>query len=412
MTIPSTSQDTLRIAPRRSLPLLIATLSMMGPFCIDTYLPSFHEMEHSLGATAAEVQQSLTAFLIPFAFMTLWHGALSDAWGRRKVVIVALSLVAIASVGCAFAPNVQVLWLFRVVQGLAAGVFVVGRAVVRDIYEGPAAQRVISQVAMLFTIAPAIAPVLGGQLHEWFGWRSVFIFLAGFAALIASWSGACLPETLPPERRHPLGISRLMNSYRATLTHHGFMLSSLAGAFNFTALFVYIAGAPAFLLGHLHVRETQFFWLFGPVTVGMMLGSALSGRVAGKLDTTHTLGWSYVAMIGAAAANVSLHLVRDASLPWSVIPLFVYAVGMSLSLPTLTLIGLDFFPMHRGLASSCQAFLLTAGNAIVAGLVVPFASKSPLKLALTSAALMFLGLVSTVWMRRTRRALAEVPNPA
>ena len=374
----------------------------MGPFCIDTYLPSFHEMEISLGATPLEVQQSLTAFLIPFAFMTLWHGALSDSLGRRRVVIVALFVVAAASIGCALAPNIQVFWFFRVVQGLAAGVFVVGRAVVRDVFEGAAAQRVIAQVAMLFTIAPAIAPVLGGQLHEWFGWRSVFIFLAGFAALIATWSAMCLPETLPPERRQPLEAGRLMRSYRETLTHSGFVFSSLAGAFNFTALFVYIAGAPAFLLRHLHVRETQFFWLFGPVTAGMMLGSALSGRLAGRLDTRHTLGWSYTAMFIAALANVGLHAGHEASLPWSVLPLFIYAVGMSLSLPTLTLIGLDFFPLHRGLASSCQAFLLTAANAIVAGAVVPFVSHSPLWLAVTSAGLMAIGLACTGLMRATK----------
>jgi DHA1 family bicyclomycin/chloramphenicol resistance-like MFS transporter len=375
---------------------------MMGPFCIDTYLPSFHEMEHSLRATAVEVQQSLTAFLIPFAFMTLWHGALSDSLGRRKVVVVALSVLAAASIGCAWAPNVHVFWFFRVIQGLSAGVFVVGRAVVRDAYEGPAAQRVIAQVAMLFTIAPAIAPVLGGQLHEWFGWRSVFVFLAGFAAMITAWSAACLPETLPPDRRQPLAAGHLMRSYRQTMTHPGFLFSSLAGAFNFTALFIYIAGAPAFLLRHLHVRETQFFWLFGPVTAGMMLGSALSGRFAGRLDTRHTLGWSYTAMIIATLLNIGLHTGRDASLPWSVLPLFVYAVGMSLSLPTLTLIGLDFFPMRRGLASSCQAFLLTAANAVVAGAVVPFASASPSLLAITSGGLMALGLSCAILMRKTK----------
>lgn len=401
MTIPSENSVSSAAVPRRSLPLLIATLSMMGPFCIDTYLPSFHEMEISLRATPLQVQQSLTAFLIPFAFMTLWHGALSDSLGRRKVVVVALSVVTVASIGCAVAPNIQTLWAFRILQGLSAGVFVVGRAVVRDVYDGSAAQRVIAQVAMLFTIAPAVAPVLGGQLHEWFGWRSVFVFLAGFAAIITAWSAACLPETLPPERRQPLAAARLLKAYRETLTHRGFLLSALAGAFSFMALFLYIAGAPKFLLEHLRVHETEFFWLFGPVTAGMMLGSGLSGKVAGRLDTRHTLAWSFAAMLTAAAANIALHASRGASLPWSVLPLFLYAIGMSLSLPTLTLIGLDFFPTHRGLASSCQAFLLTAGNAAIAGLVVPFASQSPLRLAMTSGGLMLLGLLCTWLMRRT-----------
>src|SRR3954468_15267108 len=102
----------------RSLPLLIATLSMMGPFSIDTYLPSFLELEHSLRATTVQVQQSLTAFLIPFAFMSLWHGALSDALGRRRVILVALSILAVASVGCACARTIEMFWAFRILQGL------------------------------------------------------------------------------------------------------------------------------------------------------------------------------------------------------------------------------------------------------------------------------------------------------
>lgn len=394
--------------PRRSLPLLIAALSTMGPFAIDTYLPSFHEMEQTLRATPLEVQQSLTAFLIPFAFMSLWHGALSDALGRRRVIVVALSIVAVASIGCALAPNIETLWIFRALQGLAAGVFVVGRAVVRDVYAGAAAQRVIAQVSMLFAIAPALAPILGGQLQVWFGWRSVFVFLAGFAATVAAWCAVSLPETLPPDRRQPLHALHLLRTYRATLSHRGFLLSALAGAFNFTAIFLYVAGAPILLLRHLHVRETEFFWLFGPITAGMAFGSLLSGKTAGRLNTTHTLGWSCAAMIAASLANIGFHSVRDAALPWSMLPLFVYAAGMSLSLPTLTLIGLDFFPEHRGLASSCQAFLLTSANALTAGLVVPLASVSPLRMAATAAGLMTLGLLCT-WLMR---AATPPPTPS
>ena len=398
------------LIPPATLPLLIAAISTMGPFSIDTYLPSFREMEHALHATPLQIQQTLTAFLIPFAFMSLWHGALSDALGRRPVIIVALGIVAAASVGCALATNIETLWFFRAVQGLFAGVFVVGRAVVRDVYEGPAAQRVIAQVSVLFAIAPAMAPVLGGQLHELFGWRSVFYFLAVFAALTALWSALCLPETLPRELRQPLRAGPLLRAYRQTFSHRGFLLCALVVAFNFTAIFIYVAGAPAFLLRHLHVRETEFLWLFGPVTAGMALGSAISGKLAGQLDWRHTLGWSYAAMITASAANVLLHLTGEASLPWSVIPLFVYAAGMSLSMPSLTLIGLDYFPQHRGLASSCQAFLLTAGNALTAGLIVPLVSASPALMAGAAAVLMFAGLLCT-WSLSTVMRKAALASP-
>jgi DHA1 family bicyclomycin/chloramphenicol resistance-like MFS transporter len=400
------SSQTIGIS--RSLPLLIAALSMMGPFSIDTYLPSFREMEHSLHATPLQIQQSLTAFLIPFAFMTLWHGALSDAFGRRRVIILSLVVVALSSVGCALAPTIEVLWGFRVLQGLSAGVFVIGRAVVRDVYEGAMAQRVMSQVAVLFAIGPAIAPVLGGYLHEWFGWRSVFVFIALFSAGIAAWAYAALPETLAPVHRQPLQAGHLARSYARTLTHSGFLASSLASAFNFTAIFLYVAGAPDLLLRHMQVEETEFLWLFGPITAGMMAGSFISGRVAGRWNASATLGWSYALMAGAAAANIGFHAMNQAALPWTVIPLFFYAMGMSLSLPTLTLIGLDFFPAQRGLASSCQAFTLTAMNAVTAGLLVPLVSASPLRFALLAGTMMLTGLLCYLVLRAVTKDGKEI----
>jgi DHA1 family bicyclomycin/chloramphenicol resistance-like MFS transporter len=245
----------------RSLPLLIAALSMIGPFAIDTYLPAFKELEGSLRATPLEVQQSLTAYLLPFALMSLWHGSISDALGRRRVILVALAMFAVTSIGCALSPDIRVFWIFRALQGIAAGAgLVVGRAVVRDVYEGAAAQRVLAHVTVIFTIAPAIAPVLGGWMHEWFGWRSIFYFLALFAAAVGVWCAVALPETLHPERRQPLNPGFLLRSYVRTLTNGAFLATSFAAALNFAAVFLYISSAPAFVMGHLQLSETQFFW--------------------------------------------------------------------------------------------------------------------------------------------------------
>ncbi|HET7776352.1 MAG TPA: MFS transporter, partial [Azospira sp.] len=121
----------------RHLAILLATLSALGPFSIDTYLPAFPEMGQSLGATPLQVQQTLTAYLLPFAVMTLWHGALSDALGRRRVILAALALFGLASLGCTLATSIEQLWLFRALQGITAGAgIVVGRAVVRDVFQG------------------------------------------------------------------------------------------------------------------------------------------------------------------------------------------------------------------------------------------------------------------------------------
>ena len=367
---------------------------MVGPFSIDTYLPSFREMEASLGASAVEIQQSLTAFLLPFALMSLWHGSISDALGRRRVILIALGVMALASVGCAMSPNIHIFWLLRAVQGVAAGAgMVVGRAVIRDVYDGAAAQRVMATVTVIFTIAPAIAPILGGWLHEWFGWRSVFVFLALFALAVWVWSAFELPETLHPERRHPLNPSFLFRSYLRALTDPRFLTAAFAAAFNFTAIFLYITSAPVFLLEHLHLRETQFYWLFLPIPAGMMLGSALSGRLAGRISSRRTVLLGYAGMVLAAALDVGFHFLHAAALPWSVAPLFLYTIGMSLAMPSLVLFGLDIFPAQKGLASSCQTFLMTMLNTLTAGVLSPLANASPARLAVVSAALTGTGLL-------------------
>jgi DHA1 family bicyclomycin/chloramphenicol resistance-like MFS transporter len=405
------------LATPRSLPLLIAALSMIGPFAIDAYLPSFREMEGSLRATPLQVQQSLTAYLVPFALMSLWHGSISDALGRRRVILIALAALALASIGCALAPSIEMLWLFRALQGLASGAgMVVGRAVVRDVYEGHHGQRVMAQVTMIFTIAPAIAPIIGGWLHEWFGWRSVFYFLTLFAVAIWLWSALGLPETLHPERRNPLNPRFLLGAYARTLTSGRFLAATFAASLNFTAIFLYITSAPVFLMQHLHLKETQFYWLFVPVPAGMMIGAGLSGRLAGRVRPKRTVLHGYAIMIAAALLNVLYHALRPAQLPWSVLPLFLYTIGMALSMPNIVLFGLDLFPAHKGLAASCQAFLMTGINALTAGALSPLANASPLRLAVVSGALTLGGfgciLLFLSWQARHRAVVRSFMTEA
>ena len=165
--------------PPRGIAILLAAMSAIGPFAIDTYLPSFPEIATQLHATTIEVQQTLAAYLFSFAAMTLWHGAISDRFGRRKVILGALTLFALASLGCMVASDISHLWFWRALQGVSAGAgIVVSRAIVRDLFDGAAAQRLMAQITMMFALAPAIAPVIGGWLQTALGWRSVFAFLS------------------------------------------------------------------------------------------------------------------------------------------------------------------------------------------------------------------------------------------
>ncbi len=387
-------------APPRSTPLLLAALAALGPFSVDTYLPSFHAIGESLHATPLEVQQTLTVYLLSFAVMALWHGALSDALGRRKVILFSLGLFGLATAGCIFATRIEHLWIMRALQGISAGAgIVISRAIVRDLYDGAAAQRLMSHITMMFAIAPAIAPVIGGRLQFWFGWRSVFVFLVlmTFALWLACWR--LLPETLPRERRQSMHAGYLGRTYWKVLTSPVFLLACGGLAFNFAGFFIYIMSAPVFLMRHLGVSETGFLWLFGPAMAGLMSGSWLSGRLAGKLSLQQTILRGYLLMGAAALLNLGINLFLPPSLPWSVLPIPLYTLGMSLAMPCLNLLALDPFPEQRGLASSCQMFLQSIFNGLVAGMIAPALWGSPRSLALGMGGLMLLGALSA-WLHQ------------
>ncbi len=387
----------------RALAFLLAAMGALGPFSIDTYLPSFPEIGDKLGATPIEVQQTLSAYLAAFAAMTLWHGALSDRFGRRRIILLALALFAVASAGCAFATRIEQLWFWRAMQGITAGAgVVISRAIVRDLFDGAPAQRLMSQISMMFALAPAIAPLIGGWLQTLFGWRSVFAFLVlSTAALwLACWK--LLPETLPPERRQSLQPAYLGRTYWKVMTSPPFLLACAALSLNFAGFFIYVLSAPVFLMKHLGIHETGFLWLFGPAMAGLMSGSWLSGRLAGKSTMSRTIALGYLVMAGAVVGNVSLNLALPPALPWSVMPLFIYTLGMSLAMPSLTILALDPFPEQRGLAASCQTFFQSGFNSLAAALIAPALWGSTLTLALGMAGLMTLGGIAALAHQKLR----------
>lgn len=394
----------------RGLAVMLAALSAVGPFSIDAYLPSMKEIGQAFGVTPVVMQQTLTAYMVPFAAMTLWHGAISDALGRRRVTLVAIAIFLLASVGCALAWGIESLLFFRALQGMTAGVgMVIGRAIVRDVLQGHAAQRLMSHVSLVFAIAPAVAPVIGGWLHVWFGWRSVFAFLVLFTAVVLIGCWRYLPETLPLDRRQPLNPAYLLRAYWSVLKNGPFVALVLAVTFNFAAVFLYVVSAPAFLIDQLHVAETGFLWLFGPITAGLVIGAWTSGRVAGRIAASRTVGWAYAIMVTAVVGNVVFHLVAPPSLPWSVLPLFVYFTGSALAMPSLTLMALDIFPEQRGLASSCQSFVQTTGNAVATAVIAPLVWGTTISLALGQAAMLAVGLMAfLVYLRIAPRPVAIV----
>lgn len=387
----------------RGIAALLASLSALGPFSIDTYLPAFPDIASTLGASQLDVQQTLSVYLLSFAVMTLWHGAISDRFGRRRVILWALALFGLASLGCVFASRIEHLWFWRAMQGISAGAgIVISRAIVRDLYDGAAAQRLMSQITMMFALAPAIAPLIGGWLQVLFGWRAIFAFLvlATLALFVACWY--LLPETLPAEKRQSLRPAYLGRTYFQVLTSPPFLLACLALSMNFAGFFIYVLSAPVFLMQHLGLPETAFLWLFGPAMAGLMAGSWTSGRLAGKLSLNRSIALGYGIMSSAALGNLLINLGATPALPWAVAPLFVYTFGMSLAMPCLTIFALDPFPAQRGLAASCQTFLQSGFNGLAAALIAPMLWGSTGSLALGMGGLMLAGGLAALARYRSR----------
>ena len=388
---------------------LLASLSMLGPFAIDTYLPAFPAIGRDLSASSIALQQTLSAYLFAYAFMMLWHGALSDAIGRRPVIIGGLVIYAIATLGCAIAGNIESLWLFRALQGLSAGAgLVVGRAIIRDRFNGPEAQRLMSQITLVFSIAPAIAPVVGGVLLNSFGWRSIFWALLLWVVVIIAWSAKSLPETLPVAQRQSLHPQALWRNYRAVLGRVDFLLLALIPTFNFSAFFLYIASAPAFLIDLLGVGTYGFAWLFVPMIAGIMVGATLSGRLAGKLSPKRTIRLGYTFMCVGVAVNLLVCALLPPAVAWNVLPIMIYTLGSSIVMPSATLIMLDLFPAMRGLVSSLQGFLQFTLSGFTAGTIAPYLATSLAALAWGMAGFTVLSLGCWfVYQRRARTLLKD-----
>ncbi|MFA7267846.1 MAG: multidrug effflux MFS transporter [Sterolibacterium sp.] len=372
---------------------LLAALTMIGPFSIDTYLPAFQAMSASLGATVVEVQQTLTAYLLTFSLMIMWHGALADALGRRRVILVGLAVYVLASLFCVFATRIEYLWLGRAMQGLSSGVgFVVARAIVRDLLDGAAAQRLMARISIIFALGPALAPIIGGWIHAFFDWHAIFVFMALFGAVLWLATLLWLPETLPPEKRQSLHPAHLWHAYKSVFGNAEFMRLSAALSLNFVGMFVYVMSSPVFLGQHLGVSPQGFAWLFVPCVSGMVIGAYCSGRLAGHLSPLRTIALSYLIMSFAAAANLVMNLAYAAKLPWAILPFPVYTMGMALAVPSLQLLALDLFPEKRGLASSCQGVVQTGANTLTAAVLAPLLWATPLTLAGGMACLLLMGV--------------------
>jgi len=361
---------------------MLAALSMLGALSIDAYLPALLAITRIFSVTAAAAQQTLTVYLAAFAIMTLFYGTLSDSFGRRPVLLTAMLLYVLSTIGAGLSTSLGMLIFFRFFQGATAGAgSVVGRAIVSDLFVGAEAQRVMSYISVVFGLAPAIAPILGGWLLSSFGWRSIFWFIALFSGLLMVFCAGQLKESLPIESRHPFRFRPVMLNYLHVCSCLPFMLQAFSIGFAFGGVMMYVSSAPAFVVHILHLHETDYGWLFIPLIGGMSAGSWVAGRWSHSFRPATMITAGFVVMTIAAAANIAYAALVTSAIPWAIVAPFFYCFGMSLAVPGMTVRALELFPRHRGLAASLQGFTFMALFALGSGVICPLLFDSALKLA-------------------------------
>ena len=397
----STNPPALRSGVHLHLTMVAALLSMLGPFTIDTYLPSFPDIESAFSVSRAVLSQSLGIYLVAFAVSTLFWGPLADRIGRRPVMMISLTIYTLASVGCAMAAYIDSFLLLRLLQGLAAsGGFIAGRAMIRDAHDAASAHQAMAQVMLLFALAPAIAPVLGGWLHDQFGWHSVFWFLSGFGALLMLLV-AFIRETLTKTQRHSFHPAAVIQVYKRMMINGHFLRLVLTLAFTFAGLFLYIAGAPSLIYDFLGLGSSDFSLLFIPMVGGIMIGAVISSRMVHHYTSTRIIAIGMGLIIAAVVMNLLQALFMDVHLLFIIGPLVMYALGLAMVMPGLTILALDCFPDNRGAAASVQGFLQMAISACVASIAVPLLHSAQLYFVLGLG--LFLIIALALWFHVARQ---------
>ncbi|PFG18055.1 DHA1 family bicyclomycin/chloramphenicol resistance-like MFS transporter [Propionicimonas paludicola] len=386
---------------------ILGGLGMIGPFSIDTIFPAFSALETEWGASEFALQQIISVYLLSYALMSLLHGPLSDALGRKPVIVVGMIVYVLAAVGSALAPGLGVLLFFRVIQGFSAGAGqIVSRAMVRDVFSDAQAQRTMSQIAMIFALAPALAPVIGGLLLGVGNWRLIFWFLAAFGVAILALVLFAMPETHPRERRTAFNAQALLAGVSGVWRNRDGRRLAFAGMANFAGQFLYISAAQLFVVKLLGLGAQDFWILFVPLIGGMMIGSWVNGRMAGRVTGAQLAKAGYLVSTGAGLLNLTLALIPGTQgLPWAILPLPLYTFGVALTFPIITLAMLDLFPTARGAASSVQSFVALLANAAIAGVLAPLLGFSLWSLA--ASALVATLVAWWLWRGHVRGALVE-----
>jgi DHA1 family bicyclomycin/chloramphenicol resistance-like MFS transporter len=391
---------TRRLDPARGgMTLLLGALIAHSPLAMDIYLASMPSMTHALDATPAEVQLTLSVYMLAWGVAQLFGGPLSDRFGRRPALLGGLVLFTAASLACASAQGVAALVAARAVQAIAmATVAVVPRAVVRDLYAGTDAAHMLSLMGMVLGIAPIVAPIIGSHLHVWFGWQANFLFVAAYAAVLVAFVASRLPETLAARDSRALAPAVLVANYRRLLSSRVFVGYTLVAAFGASGLFAFLAGSSFVFVQVMGQGEQGFGYLFGAVMLGNLSGATIGARVVRRWGLDRTIGRALWVLVAGGVAAAGLAWAGITHPLAVVVPMFAYMFALMMTMPQAAAGALTPHPRIAGAASSVLSFVqfvVASMGALVVGVtfdgtVRPMATTVAVSALLAAAAFVLL----------------------
>ncbi len=389
------------------LVLVLGALVALGPLTIDTYLPALPTLADDLGATEPQVQFTLTGIMLGLGLGQLVLGPISDAVGRRRVMLGGIAAHAVMSVLAGLAPSIELLTAVRIGQGVSgAAVAVTAMAVVRDLFTGRRAAGLLSHLTLVIGVAPILAPSLGGLLLQLTGWRGIFGALAGIAVILFVVALRGLDETLPVERRRPARVGATLRTYAGLLRDRPFVGLVLLAGLMFSALFAYVAGSSFVLQEYYGLNEQQFGILFGVNAAGLIVATQVNPFLLRRWEPQHILT-AGVGIAMAATAGLLAAALTDAPLVLVLVPLWFVMFAVGLSFPNTPALALS----RHGEAAGSAAALLGAIQFGMASIITPLtglvSTGNAVGMAVVMTGAVWLGAVVLLVLVQPSRIVAE-----
>lgn len=390
--------------------VLLALLTALGPLSTDMYLPSLPDIADRLNTDEARTQLSLSVFLFGFAAGMLIYGPIADRIGRKPVLLIGLGLFGVSSLVCFASPSIETLIGARFFQALgAAGPVVLARAIVRDLTKAEMAGRLLSYMGSIMGLVPAIAPILGGVLHEAFGWRVNFLVMAGLCFGLAVTAVRLLPETLSGTNRPPRGLPEIIRNYRDLLRSRVYLYYVLCASLSFCGLFAFISGSSFILQGVYGLSPTIFGLSFTFMVAGYIGGTLIGGRLTMKLGIDRLIMYGGVLLAAGGLIMTFMTVTHVAGAFAIILPMAIYSAGVGLMMPQSMAGALTPFPEKAGTASSLLGFIQTVSGALGGIFIGHRLSGGAVQMAMFIAAMGVAAFLATqvqlsIQRARTRRA--------